>query len=102
MITFLTPRDVFGWVIVLYHPEKNFFPLLHIKESGLFLNGCFTQKLNRKYLFPRARNSVKIGESHKEFNTTYHPFFSTEKSFLGFTEDSLTHKIQKGIDEQLP
>lgn len=33
----------------------------------------FSKKLNREnFLFPRIKNSVKIGKSHKKFNTTYH------------------------------
>lgn len=69
--------------------RRIFFPLLHIIESGLFISGYFLQKLNRENPFyPRTRNSVETGEFHKEFNTTYKSFFSTERSFLGFTEDS--------------
>lgn len=48
-----------------------------------------TEVKQRKSFFPRTRNSVKTSEFHKEFNTTYEPFFSTERRFLGFTEDSV-------------
>lgn len=51
MITFLILRDRLWWVIVLYHPEKNFFPLLYITESGLFISGYFLQKLNKENPF---------------------------------------------------
>lgn len=77
----------------MYHAKKNFFPLLHIIDSGLFLSGYSEIKQRKFFFFPEPQ-TVDMGEIHKST-----PFISCilalREASWDLLEDSLTHKTLK-------